>query len=82
MDNNVSGVDADISWIFRNVGFFSYNEGTTQQSDCPDLGKETNPCWAFCEGSMRRSNATIGYQNISLTYSIDPWRMVLPHTYC
>ena len=69
MDNNVSGLNADVAWSFNGAEVFEYYEDVA----CPNLGEPVNPCWVFCSGNIVRHNSTIGYQNVSLEYSITPY---------
>ena len=63
--------------------YFDYKQGSNQViSDCPDVGKPGDPCWKVCRGSIMRQDSTIGYENVALRYSIDPWAAALPDKYC
>ena len=70
MDSDVShDLNPPNSWNLNVDDLADFNN----INSCPNVGTVGNPCWAFCEGSMTRINSTIGYRNVSLTYSIHPW---------
>ena len=85
MDNDPGNITdgSDFEWD-STARTLDYQQGANAGSisDCPDVGKENDPCWRMCYGSIVRWETTIGYKEVSLTYSIDPWASFLPNSYC